>query len=166
MRPDNIDYLRTLPKGPVKIANHFAILHGSPRDEDEYVPAPWTAAGVFEFLSSRVSFFGHTHIQGGFVRRRQRIQTIPLKAVQPSRAVGSGKKARGVLEVQPEETFLINPGSVGQPRDRDNRAAFAIYDTDGIVEYGRAAYDIRTTMMKIIDAGLPDFLAYRLALGR
>jgi predicted phosphodiesterase len=166
MRPDNIDFLRTLPKGPRKVADRFAILHGSPRDEDEYVPAPWAAAGVFEFLSSRVSFFGHTHLQGGFVRRRQRIQTIPLKAVQPSRAVGSGKKARGMLEVQPDETFLINPGSVGQPRDRDNRAAFAIYDTDGIVEYGRAAYDIRTTMMKIIDAGLPDFLAYRLALGR
>ena len=166
MRPDNLDYLRSLPQGPRNVADQFAILHGSPRDEDEYIPAPWAAADVFEFLSSSVSFFGHTHLQGGFVRSRQSIHAIPLKAVTASKAVGSSKKARGLLEIRPDETYLINPGSVGQPRDMDNRAAFAIYDTDGLVEFGRAAYDIRTTMTQIIDLGLPDFLAYRLALGR
>ncbi len=164
MRIETQRYLQTLPAGPRDIEGQFAILHGSPRDEDEYVPAPWAAAGVFGFLKHRVSFFGHTHLQGGFIRNRNRISEVRLKPI-PKRAV-SGIKARGTLEIQADETYYLNPGSVGQPRDRDSRAAFVIYDTDGLVEYGRVTYDIDTTMGKILDAGLPEFLAYRLAVGR
>jgi predicted phosphodiesterase len=161
---DNRQYLQGLPKGPRETPERFAILHGSPRDEDEYIPAPWAAAGVFDYLEHRVSFFGHTHLQGGFISSGKRIIEVPLKPI-PQRPV-SGIKARGVLEIQDDETYYLNPGSVGQPRDQDNRAAFAIYDTEGLVEYGRAVYDIEITMKKILDAGLPDFLAYRLAVGR
>jgi predicted phosphodiesterase len=164
LRPENIDYLRSLPQGPRQIGGEFAIMHGSPQDEDEYLPAAWTAAPAFEFLDDRVSFFGHTHLQGGFIRTRKQIEAVPLmNAPDPG---ASAKMHRRKLEVQNDETYLLNPGSVGQPRDGDNRAAFAIYDTDGIVEYRRAPYDIETAMKKILDAGLPEVLAYRLTVGR
>lgn len=161
---DNLQYLVDLPRGPRDIAEQFAILHGSPRDEDEYIHAPLTDAGVFEFLSHRVSFFGHTHLQGGFIRCGNRIEEVPLKPI--SRDAGSALTARGTLEIQADETCLLNPGSVGQPRDRDSRAAFAIYDTAGLVEYGRVSYDVDITVNKILQAGLPEFLAYRLLIGR
>jgi predicted phosphodiesterase len=164
LRPENRQYLMNLPPGPRDVEGQFAILHGSPRDEDEYIPSPWAAVGVFELLAHRVSFFGHTHLQGGFLMSRRRISEVPLKSCLPG--ARSGRKARGVLEIEPGETYYLNPGSVGQPRDRDPRAAFAIYDTDGWVEYGRASYDIEITGKKILLAGLPEFLAYRLTLGR
>ena len=164
LTPENRSYLQSLPKGPRDIEGQFGILHGTPRDEDEYIPDTWAAAGMFEFLKHRVSFFGHTHLQGGFVKSRRRITEVRLKPV--TRRAASGIRARGVLEIQAEETYYLNPGSVGQPRDRDRRAAFAIYDTDGLVEYGRVHYDIETTTNKILEAGLPEFLAYRLGIGR
>ena len=159
LSPENTTYLRNLPQGPHAISNQFGILHGSPGDEDEYLTTSWEAAESFGLLRHRVSFFGHTHRQGGFVKRGNRIIELPAQA----KITG---KERGKLKIAGDETYLLNPGSVGQPRDGDNRAAFAIFDTDGLVEYGRASYDIQTTIKKIIAAGLPDFLAHRLKLGR
>jgi predicted phosphodiesterase len=156
---ENLQYLRNLPQGPRDVADAFAILHGSPADEDEYVPTRTDAAGCFSFLRHRISFFGHTHLQGGFVRRGLQITEVSPKVVPEG-------KSRGILEIQAREQYLLNPGSVGQPRDRDDRAAFAIFDTEGLVEYRRVAYDYETTMKKILDAGLPEFLAYRLSIGR
>jgi len=161
---ENVQYLLNLAKGPRDVGGQFTILHGSPSDEDEYVPTVWAAAQIFRFLPQRVSFFGHTHLQGGFVKNRDRVSALPLKPI--SRLADSSIQARGVLEIQPEEAYYLNPGSVGQPRDHDHRAAFAVYDTDGLVQYGRAPYDLETTVKKILDAGLPEFLAYRLMIGR
>jgi predicted phosphodiesterase len=159
LSPENLQYLRNLPQGPRDVMDQFAILHGSPSDEDEYVPTALDAAESFSLLRHRVSFFGHTHLQGGFVRSRLKIREVSSKAVDKT-------KTRGILEIQANETYLLNPGSVGQPRDRDTRTAFAIYDTEGVVEYGRVPYDMEATMNKILEAGLPEFLAYRLTLGR
>ncbi len=160
---ENADYLRNLPKGPMEVAGQFAILHGSPMDEDEYLPAAWMAAEAFDSLRDRISFFGHTHLHGGFIRGRSQIADVPLKAS----LLGAGPGAvRRKLEIVSDEQYLLNPGSVGQPRDLDHRAAFAIYDTEGIVEYGRVPYDLDAAMEKIMRAGLPEFLAYRLAVGR
>ena len=159
LSPENLQYLRNLPMGPRDVMDQFAILHGSPTDEDEYLPTPRDAAESFGLLRHRVSFFGHTHLQGGFVGTGSRISEVSAKVVPR-------KKTRGILEIQAKETYLLNPGSVGQPRDRDPRAAFAIFDTEGSVEYGRVPYDVETTMNKIREAGLPEFLAYRLSQGR
>ena len=74
--------------------------------------------------------------------------------------------ARASLEIQPDDIYYLNPGSVGQPRDGDNRAAFVIYDTAGVIEYGRVPYDVGATMSKMRQAGLPEFLAFRLSIGR
>ena len=75
-------------------------------------------------------------------------------------------KTRRVWQIRSDQIYYFNPGSVGQPRDGDNRAAFAIYDSTGFVEFGRAIYDIASTMTKMRQAGLPEFLARRLMVGR
>jgi diadenosine tetraphosphatase ApaH/serine/threonine PP2A family protein phosphatase len=78
--------------------------------------------------------------------------------------------ARGgslALPIDPECAYMINPGSIGQPRDGDPRAAYAIYDTDAEeVTYHRVVYDVATAQKKICAAGLPRILADRLAAGR
>jgi diadenosine tetraphosphatase ApaH/serine/threonine PP2A family protein phosphatase len=159
LAPNNIEYLKTLTKGPLTIAGQFSILHGSPRDEDEYLTASLEAAECLGLLEHPVAFFGHTHVQGGFLRtKRESVVMLPTGVARDS--------AYRLLEIQPGELYLLNPGSVGQPRDRDPRAAFAIYDTEGAVEYRRVPYDVECTIRKMQEAALPEFLAYRLSVGR
>ena len=156
---ENIEYLKNLPKGPMDIAGAFQILHGSPRDEDEYVTASQEASECFELLEYPISFFGHTHLQGGFWRTdRGNTLMLPLGV--------SRESAQRLLEVRPGESYYLNPGSVGQPRDRDPRAAYAIFDTSGKVEFRRVPYNVENTIRKMQEAGLPEFLAYRLSVGR
>ena len=159
LKPENLQYLKDLPKGPLDVNGRFAILHGSPRDEDEYVSTTWEATDSFALLYHAVTFFGHTHLQGGFFRT----QRGGVEVVSPPVAK---LKTRRLMELLAGEIYFINPGSVGQPRDRDNRAAYAIYDTVGFVEYGRASYELQTTIRKMQEAGLPEFLAHRLSVGR
>ena len=159
LKPENLQYLRDLPLGPSEVAERFTILHGSPRDEDEYVTTSWEAEEAFQLLPHPISFFGHTHLQGGFLRSPNALaETLPMHVPRA--------KTRRVWQVRSDQTYYFNPGSVGQPRDGDNRAAFAIYDTAGFVEFGRAIYDIASTMTKMRQAGLPEFLARRLMVGR
>ena len=156
---ENIVYLQTLPVGPMEIAGEYDILHGSPRDEDEYITSSAEAAECFPLLKHRVTFFGHTHLQGGFLRTvRENVLLLPMGVPRES--------AFRLLELQSGENYYLNPGSVGQPRDRDPRAAFAIFNTNGYVEYRRVPYDVETTIRKMQEAGLPEFLAYRLSVGR
>ncbi len=159
LRMENLQYLRGLPPGPREVKSLFAMLHGSPRDEDEYVATSWEAGDSLDLLTRPVTFFGHTHLQGGYLRG-------PRGGVEEIEVVIPTRKGRRFLEIQSDEIYFLNPGSVGQPRDRDNRAAFAIYDTAGFVEYGRAAYDFDITVAKMRQAGLPEFLAHRLRVGR
>ena len=159
LKPENLQYLRDLPLGPRDVAERFTILHGSPRDEDEYVTTSWEAEEAFQLLPHPISFFGHTHLQGGFLRSQNALaETLPMHVPRA--------KTRRVWQIRSDQTYYFNPGSVGQPRDGDNRAAFAIYDTAGFVEFGRAIYDIDSTMTKMRQAGLPEFLARRLMVGR
>jgi diadenosine tetraphosphatase ApaH/serine/threonine PP2A family protein phosphatase len=141
------------------IDKQFAILHGSPRDEDEYVTTSGEAAECFALLKYRITFFGHTHLQGGFVRTtRGNVLMLPMGVPR--------ENSFRTLDIRPGDACYLNPGSVGQPRDRDPRAAFAIYDTNGQVEFRRVPYDVETTIRKMQEAELPEFLAYRLSVGR
>lgn len=152
---ENWRYLQNLPKGP-KAVNGFQILHGSPIDEDEYLIEVEDVRHVAPFLDFGVSFFGHTHLQGGFMVHRNGIKKI---------APFDGK--RKIYALEDDIAYLINPGSVGQPRDNDPRAAYAIYDVvQNIVEFRRTVYDIKAAQKKIRDAGLPDLLAARLEFGQ
>jgi predicted phosphodiesterase len=156
---ENIAYLRELPPGPLAVEDRFAILHGSPRDEDEYVTTAWEAEESFHVLDRPITFFGHTHLQGGFLRGSHGMARSLLLHVPKT-------KNRRVWQLQTGETYFLNPGSVGQPRDGDTRAAFVIYDTTGFIEFGRTPYDMQATIGKMRQARLPEFLSRRLTVGR
>jgi diadenosine tetraphosphatase ApaH/serine/threonine PP2A family protein phosphatase len=154
---ENVTYLRNLPRGPVPV-DCFLLVHGSPLDEDEYLASMSDAANVFPYLEASVTFFGHTHLQGGFVW---------LDGDQ--RPVSGPDEGEACIHVslQQDAFWLINPGSVGQPRDNDPRAAYAIYDCDtGELSLRRTPYDTEAVRRKIEQAGLPPVLGSRLAQGR
>jgi predicted phosphodiesterase len=149
LSPESRAFLENLPRGPLRYED-FDLVHGSPADEDEYLIGLSDASLALEFIAARLTFFGHTHIQGGFLVTRG----------------GSKKIAPGTIELEPDHYYLINPGSVGQPRDGDPRAAYALYSPERrIVEYRRAAYDVASAAAKIRAAGLPEHLAARLFEG-
>ncbi|MCC6537758.1 MAG: metallophosphoesterase family protein [Bryobacterales bacterium] len=157
LREENVEYLRKLPKGPVRVTD-FQILHGSPVDEDEYLMQSGEVAQLAGYLDTRISFFGHTHVQGGFIFQNggmvKRVQGVARKFDHEE------------LILDPQVYYLINPGSVGQPRDSDPRAAWCIYyPQDRRIMYRRVAYDIKGAQAKIRAARLPDLLARRLSAG-
>jgi diadenosine tetraphosphatase ApaH/serine/threonine PP2A family protein phosphatase len=157
LSPENVSYVRDLPQGPALVEG-IQVLHGSPCDEDDYVVGADQAAQAFTYLETRLAFFGHTHLQGGFIWNQERVETIPAISLNSDRQS---------LDIDSSGGYLLNPGSVGQPRDGDPRAAYALYDSDrGVVDYYRVDYDVETAQRKIRDAGLPSFLAERLSIGR
>ncbi len=161
LTPENLAWLRALEQGPLPV-DGFRLIHGSPLDEDEYVMSLMDARNVFGYLEGQVGFFGHTHMQGGFsyVDRRYGY------AAQLN-SFDRAQRNRIVVRLDPEGLYLINPGSVGQPRDGDARAGWAIYDSDAQeVRLHRTPYDWNTTCDKVIAAGLPEVLGTRLTQGR
>jgi predicted phosphodiesterase len=154
--PDELQYLRELPKGPVQL-EHFHICHGAPQDEDEYITNAREAAACFAHLQLPLTFFGHTHLQGGFFSKHGRIGAVP----QVSR-----RDRETIIALEPDVVYIINPGAVGQPRDGDPRAAYAIFDSDQrLVTMRRVAYRVQKTAEDIRAAGLPEVLAFRLFQG-
>jgi predicted phosphodiesterase len=158
LRPENFAYLSQLQAGPVSSAG-LTLIHGAYQDEDEYVFSPAQAmAGLIE-APDEVSFFGHTHYQGGFSYRTGQIHVIQLKP-EPGPNFAA-------LRLESGTRYLLNPGSVGQPRDGDPRAAFAIADQDHqVVEFWRVPYDIAAVQERMRNASLPYSLVERLAVGR
>jgi predicted phosphodiesterase len=154
LTPENMQYVADLPAGPFQVED-FSLVHGSPLNEDEYLLNISEAAEAFSYQPSQVVFFGHTHLQGGFEWRQKKTWRID-----------SAPDAK-VLELDARSAYLINPGSVGQPRDENPEAAFVIFDSDEqLVTYHRTPYDIEKAQAKIRGAGLPTVLADRLAVGR
>jgi diadenosine tetraphosphatase ApaH/serine/threonine PP2A family protein phosphatase len=152
----NLEYLERLPRGPLAV-DGFALVHGSPLDEDEYVLSDADVAGVSGYLNAPLCFFGHTHIQRGFRLSHPSVWT--LEGVRED-------QDRRAIELNGSFAYLINPGSVGQPRDRDPRAAYAIYDSaSSVITLCRTDYDIAGAQASIRKAGLPPLLADRLAVG-
>ncbi|MBZ5516867.1 MAG: metallophosphatase family protein [Acidobacteriia bacterium] len=159
LTPEHIGFLRALPPGPVNL-DWFQIVHGAPVDEDEYLLGPGQALPALRSLATQVVFFGHTHYQGGFM-------LTPKGRFQSIRCLGKPDGLTTVLSFEDGGRYLVNPGSVGQPRDGDWRAAFAILDVESdLVEYYRTPYDLAKTQQKMRDANLPDPLIRRLGLGR
>jgi predicted phosphodiesterase len=153
LTPAHLRYVRDLPPGPVVIAPGLAICHGSPLDEDAYVLNELDAYEVFLGHPRSVTFFGHTHVTSLFALRGG--------AVAGGRLTGSGR-----LVLDPSARYLLNPGSIGQPRDRDRRASYMIYDAArGVVRWYRIPYPVDRAQARIRAAGLPSLLAERLALG-
>jgi len=158
LTPDNREWLEKLPLGPVA-GDGFSIVHGAYRDEDEYVFAPAQALDGLLEAQTPVTFFGHTHLQGGFTMRDTKVGVLHFKPANGN--------LFDTLTVEPETTYLLNPGSIGQPRDGDPRAAFAIADLpNNKVEFWRVAYDIPAVQERMSKAGLPEPLVTRLSFGR
>ncbi len=163
LRPENLEWLRDLPQGPIQLEElpDVQFVHGSPIDEDEYVVTLHDAIAPLSAPTPPLTFFGHTHLQGAFS-----FNTPAGDAYRPPyRTVGQNEISeyplrRGVR-------YLINPGSVGQPRDGDWRAGFAIFDTDAwSVTFQRTPYNLKNSQDRILAANLPQRLATRLAAGR
>lgn len=154
LTPANLRYVRDLPQGPLHVEEGVAICHGSPLDEDTYVFSDVDAYEIFAHYTVPVVFFGHTHIPSLFSLEGRRLGVTALR--------GDG----GTIRLHPDGRYLINPGSIGQPRDRDPRASYMTYDSKRrVVRWYRIPYPIAEAQKRIRKAGLPNNLADRLAVG-
>ncbi|MBI4335220.1 MAG: metallophosphoesterase family protein [Candidatus Omnitrophica bacterium] len=140
---------------PLRHDNRVTLVHASPNrpEEFEYIfdlSGAWRSFAAMEKVD--ICFIGHTHAPCIFVRDSEGyVGYIPWTRTTTE----TGKK------------YIVNVGSVGQPRDGDPRAAYCVYDADsGIIELKRVRYDVEKTKEKIIRAGLPGVLAERLSLGK
>jgi diadenosine tetraphosphatase ApaH/serine/threonine PP2A family protein phosphatase len=163
LTPENLDWLRNLPSGPLQIEGIPGVqfVHGSPVDEDDYVVTPRDALEPLLTSATPVTFFGHSHLQGWFVSTN-----ASSNAFHPAyKTVGQSECVE--FPLKEDFRYMVNPGSVGQPRDGDWRAAFALYDSDTrIVTFCRVPYNLKRAQERIFDANLPQRLATRLAAGR
>ena len=163
LTPENLEWLRALPRGPVSLPDfpQVQLVHGSPHDEDEYVVSLGDALAPLITLSTPLTFFGHTHLQGGFF-----VSDSSADGLRPEyQTVGQAESV--ALQLKPGARYLINPGSVGQPRAGDWRAAFAVFATDAqLVHFHRTPYNLKAAQDRIFAAKLPPRLATRLAAGR
>jgi predicted phosphodiesterase len=157
------EWLHALPQGPIPLEGfpQAQLVHGSPGDEDVYIVSIGDALVPLLALSTPLTFFGHTHLQGGFFANGS-----SADGFRPEyRTVGQAESVS--LQLKPETRYMINPGSVGQPRDGDWRAAFALFDTEAqVIHFHRAPYNLKAAQDRILAAGLPPRLATRLATGR
>ena len=156
---DNREYVSELPR--VVQEGDFTLVHASLRDPVwEYLVHEEAARASFDILETQFLLVGHSHLCLLF----EELQTAPD---EPARVHPVGRLHDGALIHLPQDVRLIlNPGSVGQPRDSDPRAAYAILDTDSrTYSQHRVAYDIESVQRDIIAAGLPTSIAERLSYG-
>lgn len=143
--------VQSSPKG-------FMVVHGSPRNPiEEYLMTPEQFLDNINYIAVSPCFVGHSHLPWCFGRDRG----------TPLGVASFFLKDREKISIDPKEAWILNPGSVGQPRDHDPRASCAIYD-DNRHEFGlhRVPYDIAAVQQKMHRAGLPDFLGRRLTHGQ
>jgi diadenosine tetraphosphatase ApaH/serine/threonine PP2A family protein phosphatase len=161
---ENLEWLRAMPKGPVAVADGVLCAHGSPLHEDHYIVSMRDAWAPLQRMESGVTLFGHTHVQGNFSLLNADWEEERPRFEERDEAVSVR------LDLAQGTRHLINPGSVGQPRDADWRAAFAIYEHDAqnavSVTFHRIPYDVAGAQAAIREANLPERLAARLGTGR
>ena len=152
LNPVDLRYLEDLPKTVLK--GDFLLVHGSPASPLlEYVMSNSIAGRNFSFFDKRYCLVGHTHVPLAFKQEDGKITSVSLSS--------------GIGLVMSKQRMIINPGAVGQPRDGDPRASYAIYDSEGsMLRTYRIPYDIRATQDKMMAAGLPISLVTRLEAGK
>jgi diadenosine tetraphosphatase ApaH/serine/threonine PP2A family protein phosphatase len=156
LTPEYREYLRMLPQGPKAIDETIEICHGAPFDEDHYIFDSDDASRALDAASRPLCLFGHTHLPVVFRRHPALFDGFLPEGPNDS-----------TLEIVPGVNYLVNVGSVGQPRDGDPRAAFGIYDSaESTLVMRRVKYPVEMAQRRILDAGLPASLANRLAIGR
>jgi diadenosine tetraphosphatase ApaH/serine/threonine PP2A family protein phosphatase len=156
LTPAHREWLCALPEGPHLVDDVIEICHGSPFDEDAYIFDELDAVRALKVSARPLCLFGHTHYPVTFELSNESFDSVDAASAPEM-----------VIEMKPGSKYLVNPGSVGQPRDGDPRAAYAIVDTTKHrVELFRLKYPIAEAQAKVIKAGLPEVLAHRLAVGR
>ena len=153
LTPDRMGRIAGLPPGPRRVHRALEICHGAPFDEDYYVLDAADAARALDAARAPICLYGHTHVPAVFTAADAPAQPDPARP--------------DVLHLPVSGSALVNVGSVGQPRDGDPRAAYGILDLETrTLELRRAAYDVRAAQRRILEEGLPPWLAERLRLGR
>jgi diadenosine tetraphosphatase ApaH/serine/threonine PP2A family protein phosphatase len=157
LTPDNREYLRELRAGPLAIDDHVEICHGTPFDEDQYVFDADDALRALEASVRPLCLFGHTNLPVVFRLDRDGFDGF----------VPAPDSTTRILLTE-DVRYLVNPGSVGQPRDGDPRAAYALYEREEepALVLCRVPYAVELAQRRIRSAGLPQSLANRLAIGR
>jgi diadenosine tetraphosphatase ApaH/serine/threonine PP2A family protein phosphatase len=152
LTPEELRLLAELPQGPKLISSDLEICHGATFDEDHYVFTPADAARSMDAATGRICLYGHTHLPAIYTSDDDPALSDP----------GDDEEFR----LPRTGPALINVGSVGQPRDGDARAAYGILDWERqTILMRRVAYDIAGAQTRILDAGLPPWLALRLMQG-
>ena len=157
---DDLEWLRSWKQG-IK-ALHGSVecffVHGSPRDPNEYIDNLTSARAAFSDWPGRLAFVGHSHIAGVYAALERDVSNVRFTAFL---------EGLNRMSLPPRGRWIVNPGSVGQPRDGDPRAGYGIFDfTRNALEAYRVEYDIAGAQQKIRSAGLPDVLAARLSVGK
>ena len=153
---DELDFLRQLPL--VIEREHYTVVHGTMHLPDQfgYVMSVVEAKDSLREQNTHICFVGHSHVPAIYMQNTREDPDNIQVTFSPE----------ATAEVLGCHKVLMNVGSVGQPRDEDPRAAYAIFDTDtGEACIRRVAYDVHSAQRKILEAGLPEVLASRLALG-
>lgn len=133
---------------------NLTLVHGTLNNPQEfnYLFDSYAAFETFRLLQNNVCFVGHTHVAGIFVLDQSN---------------NIHYREDNILNIEPENKYIINVGSVGQPRDEDPRAAYCIYDTEKkVIQIKRIRYAVETTRKKIFENNLPRFLGDRLLVGK
>jgi diadenosine tetraphosphatase ApaH/serine/threonine PP2A family protein phosphatase len=156
LTPGNRTYLAELVAGPIAVDEQVEICHGTPFDEDVYVFDDLDALRALRAASRPLCLFGHTHVPAAFCLASDELQLV-----------GPPRGERYQITLDDDTGYLVNCGSVGQPRDGDPRAAYGVLDTAArSLAVRRIPYNVGAAQAKIVAAGLPDVLAQRLAMGR
>lgn len=148
---EDMEYLKSFTL--IHDDERMTLVHGTLNNPDEfyYIFDPDDADATMNKMSGPVCFVGHSHVPGIFVSEHRKIESLESRSVR----------------IDYDRKYIINAGSIGQPRDGDPRACYAIYDDEeAMLEIKRVEYDIKKAQAKILKAGLPARLAYRLSEGR
>ena len=157
--PDSYrDYLVNLPVGPIDVNQDAQLVHGAVTDEDDYIFTEADADENFPLTRKRITFFGHSHFPVVFCADNAG-NSITATSYEFDEFIA--------VKCETDKKLFVNPGSIGQPRDGDPRASFAIWDQDRArIEFYRVEYNIGLTQQKMHEAQLPGYLIDRLAHGR
>ena len=153
LTPENRAFLESL--APQRQVGEAVLCHGSLPDPDFYTTTPDEAMQSFRMMEGPLAFFGHTHFAEWFRHGPELL--VPEESTRPQ---------GGTCELQAGYQYLLNPGAVGQPRDGNHQASFAVWDPEGAtVEIVRLDYDLADSQRRMYEAGLPENMALRLGLG-
>jgi len=156
LTPLHLKMIASFKCPPVIFSDQLTFVHASPTDNCKYMTSSLDFKKGFTNLHTRICFFGHTHLQTVAILSDTQIKVIHIDTTTKS-----------LFHLCSTKHYFINPGSVGQPRDGNPQAAFAVYDSEKThVSFFRVSYDYETTAKKFADLRLPGEMDQRIRVGK